>query len=150
MSGAAVARVAWVALGSNVGDRPAALRALRDQLGRDGALVSGASTEVVTRPVGLVRQRQFLNQVVRLTASRDLHPVEWLRLCQDAERAAGRRVSYRWGPRRGDADILLLGDDGEVTWEDAELTVPHPALGERPFLWPLLREAGYTGSRSAS
>lgn len=149
-AGGASASVAWVALGSNVGHRPEALRSLRTALRSAGLRVTQASPEVITRPVGVLRQRDFLNQVVRLEADSALPPPEWLRRCRAAEAAAGRRPTYRWGPRRADADLLLLGPEGEVGWSEPELTVPHPRLRERAFLAPLLVAAGYTGSRSAS
>ncbi|GAC1340418.1 MAG: 2-amino-4-hydroxy-6-hydroxymethyldihydropteridine diphosphokinase [Candidatus Dormibacteria bacterium] len=139
-----------MALGSNVGHRAEALHNLRAALSAAGFQLTGASAEVVTRPCGVVRQRDFLNQVVRLEAGTALPPLEWLRRCQAAESAAGRRPTYRWGPRRADADLLLLGPDGAVRWSDEQLTVPHPALRERAFLAPLLGAAGYTGRRSAS
>jgi 7,8-dihydro-6-hydroxymethylpterin-pyrophosphokinase len=46
----------------------------------------------------------------------------------------------RWGPRRADADLILLGIRGELRSESPEVVVPHPALSERPFLWRLLAE----------
>ena len=150
MSREAGAAVAWVALGANVGNRPAALHRLRAGLSRPGVWIAAASPEVMTRPFGVLRQRDFLNQVVRLEAATELAPPEWLRLCQAAEAAAGRKPTYHWGPRRADADLLLLGTDGEVTWADDALTVPHPGLGQRIFLRTLLAAAGYTGSLSAS
>lgn len=148
--GTATTAVAWVALGSNVGHRTQALGRLRTALSVAGVRLTATSQEVITRPLGVVRQRDFLNQVVRLEAKAPLSPLEWLRHCQAAELAAGRRPTYRWGPRRADADLLLLGRGGEVVWDDDELTVPHARLGERAYLAPLLSAAGYTGSRSAS
>ena len=139
-----------MALGSNVGHRPEALRSLRAALESDGVGVTGTSPEVITRPRGVLQQRDFLNQVVRLEAPSPLTPLTWLQHCQRAETVAGRRPTYRWGPRRADADVLLLGDRGEVWWADDQLTVPHPGLCERDFLASLLNAAGYTGSRSAS
>ncbi len=60
--------VAWVALGSNVGNRGRALAALRDHLGRGGVRIEAASTEILTRPVGVTGQGDFHNQVLRLRA----------------------------------------------------------------------------------
>jgi 2-amino-4-hydroxy-6-hydroxymethyldihydropteridine diphosphokinase len=132
--------VAWVGLGANLGRREAALAELRAQLGRPPLTLEAASRELVTRPVGVRAQPDFLNQVVRLAAPGPLSPAEWLAHCDRAARAAGRRPTYRWGPRRADADVLLLGRHGEVRSEAPEVQVPHPELAARPFLCALLAE----------
>jgi 2-amino-4-hydroxy-6-hydroxymethyldihydropteridine diphosphokinase len=171
--GPARSAVAWIGLGANLGRREAALAELRAQLGRPPLTLEAASRELVTRALGVRAQPDFLNQVVRLLAPAPLTPAEWLAHCDRAARAAGRRPTYRWGPRRADADVLLLGRHGEVRSDDSEVQVPHPELAGRPFLCALLAEldpalshpdgwrladhagvflleAGYTGSRSAS
>jgi len=135
-------RIAWIALGSNVGHRPRALAALRSALNREPLRITAASAEVVTRPVGVVRQRDFLNQVVRVQARRELEVDAWLAHCVSAEHIAGRRPTYHWGPRRADADILLLGERGEISVESDEVRVPHPALAQRAFLHALLSATG--------
>lgn len=80
--------------------------------------------------------------MLRLRSPSPWTPARWLRHTQAAERDAGRRPTYRWGPRRADADILLLGARGEVRYDDESLTVPHPSLPERPFFQEMLRELG--------
>ena len=132
------AATAWVALGSNLGNRAAALARLRSLLAADGVVVAAVSTALVTRPVGELRQPDFLNQAVRLESTVPLAAHEWLRRCRDAETAAGRRPTWRWGPRVADADIALLGPDGSLRVVEPDLVVPHPALGDRPFLCALL------------
>lgn len=132
--------VAWVALGANLGNRTRQLALLRDLLRRDGVALEAASMERLTRPVGITRQPDFLNQVVRLRAPQPWTPQRWLQHTQAAEYDAGRRPTYRWGPRRADADILLLGERGEVDYSDGTITVPHPSLPERPFFIDMLRE----------
>ena len=131
---------AWVALGANLGDRRAALVRVREALVDQGLEITAASRELVTLPVGVTAQPRFRNQVVRLRSEPPLEPLEWLRRCSAAEAAAGRRPTYRWGPRRADADLLLLGDGGQVVVDLPELRVPHPAVGDRPFLCALLAE----------
>ena len=141
MTGAAAATAAdaaWVALGANLGERRAALAALRGLLAGDGVHLEAASPELVTRAVGVERQPDFRNQVVLLRADAPRGPAAWLAHLRAAEHAAGRRPTYRWGPRRADADLLLLGRDGQVRVATADLTVPHPGLGDRPFLCALL------------
>jgi len=133
-----VTAVAWVALGANLGNRGAALERLRELLDRPPARIAAASPELVTRAVGVTAQPDFLNQVVRLEAGTAMAPGDWLDRCRAAEHAAGRRPTYRWGPRRADADVLLLGERGEIRVDTPELRVPHPELGDRPFLCAML------------
>ena len=140
MTGDTASAVAWVALGANLGHRGRALAALRDALQDAEVRIAAASSEILTLPVGMTAQPDFHNQVVRLEAATPLPATAWLARCHAAEAAAGRRPTVRWGPRRADADLLLLGDRGELRVDLPELSVPHPALAERPFLWRLLAE----------
>ena len=134
---------AWVSLGSNMGHRGRNLARLRDALTADGVAIVAASPEVLTRPVGVTTQGYFHNQVVRLQSPEPWTPERWLEHCRRAERAAGRRPTYHWGPRIADADILLLGADGALHVQEKELTVPHPELAHRAFEHQLLAAAGY-------
>lgn len=131
-----------MALGANLGNRTRQLALLRSLLQRDGVALEAASGERLTRPVGVTRQPDFLNQVVRLRSPVGWAPRRWLEHTQRAEVDAGRRPTYRWGPRRADADILLLGASGEVRYSDEAITVPHPSLPERPFFVEMLAELG--------
>ena len=132
------ATVAWLALGANVGRREAALARLRDLLDGGGTRITASSPLLVTRPVGVTAQPDFLNQVVRCESGSPLPPADWLALCRGVEAAAGRRPTVRWGPRRADVDILLLGERGEVLVDADALRVPHPELERRPFFCCLL------------
>jgi 2-amino-4-hydroxy-6-hydroxymethyldihydropteridine diphosphokinase len=133
------ARIAWLGLGSNVGRRDQALAALRSALRADGVLlITDASPILMTRSVGVTRLPDYHNQVLRVEAQTPLHPLAWLRRCEAAQHTGGRRQTYRWGPRRADADILLLGPAGEVRVDEPELAVPHPELRNRPFWCALL------------
>jgi 2-amino-4-hydroxy-6-hydroxymethyldihydropteridine diphosphokinase len=135
---------AWVSLGSNLGHRGANLARLRDALTADGVSIAATSPEILTRPVGVTAQGDFHNQVVRLQSPEPWTPDRWLEHCVSAERAAGRRSTYRWGPRVADADILLLGEHGDIRVREPSLTVPHPELAHRPFEQQLLDAAGFT------
>ena len=136
------ARIAWVALGSNAGHRGAALARLRDALQREELVIEASSSEILTRATGDTHQAEYHNQVVRLRSPAPLPPERWLELCKEAELAAGRKQTYHWGPRVADADILLLGERGEISVSQPHLAVPHPRLHERPFLLRLLAELG--------
>lgn len=135
--------VAWVSLGSNLGHRGRNLARLRAELTQRGVSITEASPEILTRPVGVTAQGDFHNQVVRLRSPVPWTPRQWLAHCARAERAAGRRPTYRWGPRVADADILLLGEHGEIHVHEKDLIVPHPELGNRAFEQQLLAAAGY-------
>ena len=134
--------VAWIVLGANIGNRGRALQRMREELQRRGVRIEAASSEILTRAIGPRNQPDYHNQVIRVRSSAPLNPHEWLQLCKEAETAAGRRPTYRWGPRRADADLLLLGERGEIIVQEPDLIVPHPELRNRPFLGRLLAELG--------
>jgi 2-amino-4-hydroxy-6-hydroxymethyldihydropteridine diphosphokinase len=119
-------RRAFLALGSNLGDRE---RALQEAVAAmpDVVAVSGVyETEPVGGPDG---QGPYLNAVVEL--STEMSPRELLELCARLEAAAGRVRAERWGPRTLDVDVLLVGD---LVVDEPDLVVPHPRLWERPFV----------------
>ena len=118
----------FVALGSNEGDRVAALRAAVDRL--QGCLVVEHLSQVYeTEPAYVLDQPRYLNMVVQGSTRLDPHP---LLLClKQIERDLGRAGAVRWGPRPIDLDILLYGDR-QVDLPD--LQIPHVRLGERPFV----------------
>ena len=64
----------------------------------------------------------------------------WLHHCKDAEARSGRRETYHWGPRVADADILLLGERGDIKVSSPDLVVPHAELRHRQYLHRLLGE----------
>ena len=90
--------VAFVALGSNLGDRAKHLARAREalaQLPRSRVLAESAIEE--TAPIGPVPQGAFLNQMVALETQ--LSPRELLVELQRIEQAEGRTREVRWGPR---------------------------------------------------
>ena len=127
------ARRAFVALGSNLGDRMAYLQNAVD--GFDD--VDAVSDVYETKPVGGPEQGPYLNMVVRLQTSAS--PRELLRRCRDSELAAGRVRVVRWGPRTLDADLLWI--DGEQV-DEPDLVVPHPRMYERDFVLVPLADVG--------
>ena len=129
---------AYVALGSNLGDRLATLdAALRAMDALPGVRVVASSSIYETEPWGGVEQPRYANAVVALDVEGDAPSL--LRSCKSIERALGRRPGVRFGPRTLDLDVLLFG--GEVL-DTPELTVPHPRMLEREFVvTPLLEIA---------
>ena len=126
-----MSELAYVGLGSNLGDRAAALA---------GALAELAplrvSRVVETAPWGRPDQPPFLNAVAELET--ELAPEALLERLLDLERRAGRvRDGERWGPRTLDLDLLLYGDR---VVESRSLSVPHPRLARRRFVLEGLAE----------
>lgn len=127
--------IAYVGLGSNVGDREAMLRAALDLLAdMPSTALARVSSFYDTEPMGDVEQPWFLNAVAELDS--DLSPGQVMWNLQRIERGLGRVRNERWGPRTIDLDLLLV-DSGAV--DEPGLTVPHAELLNRPFaLIPLL------------
>ncbi len=126
--------VAYLALGSNLGDRRAQLRQAIERLGfeeaGEGLRVTGISGVYETDPVGGPQdQGPYLNLVAEVETTLD--PFQLLARCLATEAAGGRVRSLRWGPRTIDVDVLLYGD---VRIEAPELTLPHPRMWERRFV----------------
>jgi len=117
---------AFLALGSNLGDRAGYLR---EAVAAIPDLVA-VSPVYLTEPVGGPEdQGPYLNLVVELDTGRSPH--ELLELCRRLETAAGRERNERWGPRTLDVDVLWV--EG-ATVDEPELTVPHPRIWERAFV----------------
>ncbi|MEX0783374.1 MAG: 2-amino-4-hydroxy-6-hydroxymethyldihydropteridine diphosphokinase [Dehalococcoidia bacterium] len=123
-----------IALGSNLGDRLANLRAAVALLPDHGVLVTRTSSVWETAPVP-ADQPPFLNAALR--AETELVPAELLAALKSIEHALGRRPSRRWGPRPIDLDILFYGDDRLST---PDLTIPHPLVADRAFVLAPLAE----------
>ena len=127
--GASVADVAYIALGSNLGDRDAHLAAARAALAAiPRSRVIGASTVEETAPLGPPGQGAYLNQMLALATV--LTPSELLAELQEIERRAGRVRDVRWGPRIIDLDIVTMREQRS---DDAGCRVPHPELPNRDF-----------------
>ena len=119
----------YIALGSNLGDRDAALARARLAIAAtEGITVVGESRVEETEPIGPVGQGKYLNQMVAVDTT--LAPRGLLEALHRIENAAGRVRARKWGPRTLDLDIVLI--DG-VKYSDSELTVPHPELPNRDF-----------------
>jgi 2-amino-4-hydroxy-6-hydroxymethyldihydropteridine diphosphokinase len=120
---------AYVALGSNVGEREAHLAHARFRLAAlpHTHLVAASQIEE-TAPLGPVPQGPYLNQMVLLLTALD--PAELLAGCRAIEVERGRERRERWGPRTLDLDIVRFGDR---TLQEPELTIPHPELAHREF-----------------
>jgi 2-amino-4-hydroxy-6-hydroxymethyldihydropteridine diphosphokinase len=121
---------AFIAIGSNLGDRERAIEdALRLLEAHAGIDVVAVSAIRETDPVGVVDQPRFLNAAAMLETR--LSPQQLLERLLGIERELGRVRVERYGPRTIDLDLLVYGD--EVV-DEPGLRVPHPRLQERRFV----------------
>jgi 2-amino-4-hydroxy-6-hydroxymethyldihydropteridine diphosphokinase len=131
---------AYLAIGSNLGDRWEHLRsALRELARLDPELC--ASPVYETAPVGGPSdQGPYLNAIVRLDT--EVSPRELLEFAHRIESGAGRVRRERWGARTLDVDIVAI--DGVRVDED-DLAVPHPRMAERAFVLAPFEDLEPTG-----
>jgi len=120
---------AYLALGSNLGDRLEHLREAVRLLGAEPTVEVVRSSRVYeSEPVG-PPQPAYLNAVVEVSTdgtARDL-----LEACRRVEDALGRVRAERWGPRTIDVDVLIFDEE---TIDEPDLVVPHPRMHERGFV----------------
>ena len=121
---------AWIALGSNLGEREEHLAWARSRVGAlPGTRLIGASSVEETKPLGTIPQPDYLNQMLLVETA--LPPRVLLEACLEIERETGRvRGPDKWGPRTLDLDIVRYDD---LSLREPGLTLPHPALGERDW-----------------
>ena len=119
---------AFVALGSNLGDRAGWLASARAALSLlPGTRLAAASSVEETIPFGASAQ-PYLNQMLALDSA--LAPFTLLVALHGIERALGRVRRERWGARTIDLDVVRYGS---VSMDTAALTLPHPGLATRDF-----------------
>jgi len=130
---------AYIALGSNLGDPLAQLKAAVAALGRlPQSRLERLSNVYRSAAVGPGSQPDYLNAAALLQTA--LPPLPLLRALQEIETRQGRVRSRRWGARTLDLDLLLYGD---LTIDTPKLQVPHPRMARRNFvLYPLLDISG--------
>jgi 2-amino-4-hydroxy-6-hydroxymethyldihydropteridine diphosphokinase len=128
---------AYIAFGSNLGDREAHIRAALAKIGRTpGVRVSAISSFLENPAVGMGENAPaFLNGVIAVETT--MEPRALLDRLLHIERDLGRERSDKWSPRTIDLDLLLHGD--RVIDEEG-LTIPHPRMHERRFVLAPLAE----------
>ena len=121
--------LAYIGLGTNLGDRELNLRRALARLEELGSVRASSFRE--TDPVGVTNQPKFLNAAAELAT--ELPPRELLERLLEIERELGREraTERRWGPRVIDLDLLLSGQEAI---DEPGLTVPHPRLADRRFV----------------
>lgn len=122
--------LAYIGLGSNLGDRAANLAAALRAIGAIPATEGvGVSRAYESEPWGGIQQPPYANAVA--VVATDLRADQLMEALHDIEDSLGRVRGERFGPRTIDLDILLFGDE---EWKRPDLTVPHPRMRERAFV----------------
>lgn len=121
---------AYIALGSNMGDKKAYLdMAVEELKKRKDCQVEKVADYLVTAPYGGVEQDDFLNSALQLRTL--LQPDELLDVLHEIEQMANRERIIHWGPRTLDLDILLYDD---LVYDTETLQIPHVELHKRDFV----------------
>ncbi|HMU81994.1 MAG TPA: 2-amino-4-hydroxy-6-hydroxymethyldihydropteridine diphosphokinase [Leptospiraceae bacterium] len=131
--------IAYLALGSNLGNREAYLDRARHNLGKSGIKILRDSENLDNPPLIVEDQPAFLNAILEVETS--LEPLALLQNCKQVEEDTGRKQTYRYGPREIDIDILAGTCGG---FSSDRLTLPHPGLLDRPYLRTLLERLELT------
>ena len=118
----------YLALGSNVGDRLANLKATLRALPPEVRILERSGI-YETAPWGYTEQEPFLNMAIK--AETELAPRELLATLKTIEEQVGRTPTFKNGPREIDIDILFYGNR---PYDGKDLTIPHPRLHERAFV----------------
>jgi len=120
---------AYIAIGSNLGDRTGYLAFARDKLAeREDVTIMALSGIDETPPLGGLNQPAYLNQMMAVQTRLDAPKLLWV--CHDVERLAGRRRSTKWCSRTLDLDLVMYG---HLMCDLPNLVLPHPGLRDRPF-----------------
>lgn len=125
----------YLGLGSNLGNREAAVQHALALLDANGVHPIRASSLYESEPVGYLDQPWFVNMAVEVETAHP--PLDLLRICQGIEHELGRERLFINGPRTIDIDILFYGD---LTLATDKLTIPHPRIFERRFVLAPLAE----------
>lgn len=130
--------IAYLSLGSNLGDRHATMQSAILLLGKQAGTVDRVSSAIETEPWGFKSANKFLNMCVRITTT--LSPEQLLATTKDIELQLGRTtksVNGQYHDRPIDIDILTYDD---LRINTPSLTLPHPHMHERDFVMIPLRE----------
>lgn len=127
--------IAYIGLGSNLGDRRANLDRALAEIQSAGIKVAAVSKYLESEPYGVTDQPRFINAVARLET--DLAPEPLLDVLLGIENKMGRVRLRHWGERNIDLDLLLYDD---VVMHTEKLTLPHPDMQNRDFVMKPLAE----------
>ncbi len=126
---------AYIALGTNLGDKQQNLSIALEKMQQQGLSVQKISNFVTTAPYGSAATQDFLNAVCQVLT--DLEPEQLLVTLKTIEKQMGRTKVERWGNRLIDLDIILYDN---ITYKSEKLTIPHQDMLKRLFvLEPLMQ-----------
>ena len=132
--------IAYLGIGTNLGNRTNNMHSAIGLINERAGHVLACSSFIETEPWGFNSDNIFLNAVIEIETSHSPH--ELLRITQEIERTMGRThksVNGFYSDRVIDIDILFYGS---LTVNDEDLTIPHPLIWQRPFVYkPLLEIA---------
>jgi 2-amino-4-hydroxy-6-hydroxymethyldihydropteridine diphosphokinase len=122
--------IAFIGIGSNVGDKVTNCRRAIDQITEhNGIRLLAQSSLYKTEPIGYTLQDWFVNCVIEIQTG--LTAFALFHVLEDIEQSMGRKRTFKWGPRIIDLDILFFNDD-IINCE--KLIIPHPELQKRAFV----------------
>jgi 2-amino-4-hydroxy-6-hydroxymethyldihydropteridine diphosphokinase len=127
--------LSYIGIGSNLGNRHDNCLHAVELLEKRGVTVQKKSSLYETEPWGVEDQPRFINMAIQIETT--LRANELLGLLKDIEQEMGKKVSYHWGPRIIDLDILLFNN---LVLNEENLKIPHPLLHEREFVLRPLNE----------
>lgn len=127
--------IAYIALGSNIGDRKKNILTALNYMEQSGLKVLAVSTLLETAPYGVTDQPCFINAAVKIETELAAHDL--LRLLLAIELKMGRVRKRHWGERNIDLDLILYDD---LVVKDNELILPHPDMQNRIFVLAPLAE----------
>ncbi|WP_296359855.1 2-amino-4-hydroxy-6-hydroxymethyldihydropteridine diphosphokinase [uncultured Acidaminococcus sp.] len=127
--------LAYVALGSNLGDKEAYLEEALRRMNAHGINVRKVSTWIRTAPYGVTDQPEFLNGAAEVIWEQDAASL--LKELLAIEKEMGRQRKRHWGERNIDLDLILFGNE---VLETEFLTLPHPDMQNRDFVLRPLAE----------
>ncbi len=127
--------VAYIGIGSNIGDRVATSKKALDLLESESIKLLSISSFYTTSPVGYLKQPDFINSTASLATT--LSPSELYEEMVKVEVQLGKNTPFRDGPRVIDLDILLYGD---ILFEENGLIIPHSKMHLRRFVLEPLSE----------
>ena len=129
--------VAYLGLGSNIGDRQRALQSALGKIAKTSGIELLSQSTFLENPAvgGPEDSPPFQNAAAKIRTTLGSHAL--LHELLEIERSMGRSRREKWEPRNIDLDILLYGD--HIISSD-DLIVPHPLMHERRFVLQPLAE----------
>ena len=121
--------IAYLSIGSNIGDRESNITNAVQKIKERGILVYDVSPIYETEPYGVEEQPKFLNAAIKISTK--FRPEELLEKLLQIEKELGRERKERWGPRTLDLDILFYDD---LILNEKNLIIPHTDMVNREFV----------------